>query len=103
MVTCQTRPHGFIVVRELQLSEISVQEGRLTHFRFGTNDTTLGFLGFKHVFTIKGNIYHTGHRHNSRVVTTVEFGEEVGGTSFLALTEVAHYVSPLFPDVDRFL
>lgn len=69
----------------------------------------------KCVFTAKGNIGHTGHKlcrersevraqlHSSRVVTSVEFGQEVGGTRLLGLVEIAHHVGLLLPDVDRFL
>ncbi len=41
--------------------------------------------------------------HSSWVMTPVEFGQEVSGTRFLGLVEIAHYVGLLLPDVDRFL
>lgn len=42
-------------------------------------------------------------RYSSRVVALVEFGQEVSGTRFLGLVEIAHYVGLLLPDVDCFL
>lgn len=36
-------------------------------------------------------------------MTPVEFGQEVSGTRFYSLMEIAHNVSLLLPDVDRFL
>lgn len=41
--------------------------------------------------------------HSSRVVTLVEFGQEVGAAGLLALVEVAHDVGLLLPHVDGFL
>lgn len=70
-------------------------------------------MSVKCVFTVKGNICHSGHKqiggqrsaavHSSRVMTLVEFGQEVSGTRLLSLMEIAHYVGLLLPDVDRFL
>lgn len=48
-----------------------------------------------HISGVKGQ--------RSRVVSVVEFGEEVSGTRHLGLMEVAHDVSFLLPDVDGFL
>lgn len=40
---------------------------------------------------------------SSRVVTPVEFGQEVSWTRLLSLVEIAHYVGLLLPDVDGLL
>lgn len=38
-----------------------------------------------------------------RVVSLVEFGQEISGTWFRGLAKIAHYVSFLLPNIDRFL
>lgn len=38
-----------------------------------------------------------------RVMSLVEFGQEVSGTWFLGLGKIAHYVSSLLPNMDCFL
>lgn len=65
----------------------------------------------KCVFTIKGNIFHIGNEqrrvrgelHSSRVVSFVEFGQEVCRSRLFALVEITHHVGLLLPDVDGFL
>lgn len=98
-----------LITRAKQHSRFNLTGSYMTHQDW--NKTGGSMWELKCVFTIKGIIFHTGNEqrwvrgqlHSSRVVSFVEFGQEVCRSRLFVLVEITHHVGLLLPDVDGFL